>query len=91
MDLASGVLLLPGPMLAEGEGDFPGAGILGRPWLHPTRLPSMADILPGEPAPYPSHMPQEQELDFLKEEPNVLRRQLEEMEARIKELEAKSE
>jgi len=34
-------------------------------------------------------MPQEQELGFLKEESDTLRRQLEEIDARIKELEPK--
>ena len=41
--------------------------------------------------PYPPQMTKEQELDFLKEGANAVRRQLEDIEARIKELEAKEE
>lgn len=41
--------------------------------------------------PYAPHKTREQELDFLKEESNALRGQLEEIQARIKEVETKVE
>ena len=72
----------PWPYVGLGRGGLPRCWYPGAVMAPP--------YAPG-PAPYPPQMPREQELDFLKEEANAIRRQLEEIEARIKELEAKEE
>jgi len=81
----------PWPYIGRGRGGLP------RCWYPeivtaPPYTPAFYGGYPGwAPATYPLYMPQGQELDFLKEEAEVMRRQLEEIEARIKELEPKEE
>ena len=80
----------PWPYIGRGRGGLP------RCWYPGVSIaPNYAPAFYGGPAwglgPYPPYVPQEQELGFLKEESNAIRRQLEEIEARIKELEAKKE
>jgi len=81
----------PWPYVGRGRGGLP------RCWYpRAVPAPSYAPAVYGGypawgPGTYTPHMPQEQEMDSLKEESNALRRQLEEIEARIKELEAKEQ
>lgn len=77
----------PWPYVGRGRGGLP------RCW-HPGAFVGPA-FYGGYPAwgamPYPPQVTTEQELDFLKEGANAVRRQLEDIEARINELEAKDE
>ena len=80
----------PWPYLGRGRGGLP------RCWYPGAFAPAYPPVLCGgypawEAMPYPPQMTREQELDFLKEEANAVTRQLGEIEARIKELEAKEE
>ena len=78
----------PWPYVGRGRGGLP------RCW-HPGAVaapPYQSAFYAGYPAwgstSYPPNVAPEQELDFLKEESNAVRRQLEQIEARIKKLEA---
>ena len=93
----------PWPYVGRGRGGLPRCwypGAFMAPAYWPGSVPYLSyggAWLPpfhgGYPAPgampYAPTMTREQELDFLKEEANAVKGQLEEIEARIKELEAK--
>ena len=70
----------PWPYVGRGRGGLPRC-------RYPVAFMTPA-YWPGS-APYPTQTTKEQELAFLKETANVTRGQLEEIEARVKELEAK--
>jgi hypothetical protein len=75
------------PYVGRGRGGLPRCW---SPEVAPGYIPPAYGGYPAwGPAPYAPPMTPEQELGFLKEESNTLRRQLEEIEARITELEAK--
>lgn len=78
---------LPWPYVGRGRGGLP------RCW-YPGQFATPASVsysgYPGWGATaYPAQVTKEQETDFLKEEANAVKRQLKDIEARIKELEAK--
>ena len=79
----------PWPYVGRGRGGFPRCWYPGTVMAPPYTPAFYGGYPAGAPTPYPPYMPQEQELGFLKEESDTLRRQLEEIDARIKELEPK--
>jgi len=76
----------PWPYVGRGRGGLPRCWYPGAFIAAP---PSYSGYPAWETTPYPPQMTRDQELDFLKEEANAIRRQLEETEARIKGLETK--
>jgi len=81
----------PWPYVGRGRGGLPRCWYPGAAPA-PSYAPAVYGGYPARGArTYPPHLAQEQELGSLKEESNALRRQLEEIEARIKELEAKEQ
>jgi hypothetical protein len=70
----------PWPYVGCGRGGFP------RCWY-----PGAGTNLPHRfsPVPYPSSVSPEQELGFLKEEANIIKKHLNDVETRVKELEGK--
>ena len=79
----------PWPYVGRGRGGLPRCWYPGAI----TAPPYASGFYGGYPGwvamPYPPQMTREQELDYMKEGANAVRRQLEDIEARIKELEAK--
>ena len=81
----------PWPYIGRGRGGLPRCWYPGAV-MSPANAPTFYGGYPAwGPAPYSPQMTKEQELGFLREEANALKRQSEEIEARIKELEAKEE
>ena len=80
----------PWPYVGRGRGGLPRCWYPGAS-MAPSYTPTLYGGPAWGPGPYPPYVPQEQELDFLKGEANAMRKQLEEIEARIKEVEAKEE
>ncbi len=79
----------PWPYVGRGRGGMPRCQYPGL-YAAPSYAPAFFGRYWGAVPPYPQ-MAKEQELDFLKEEANALKRHLEEIDARIKELEVKEE
>ena len=77
----------PWPYIGRGRGGLPRCWYPGAGMAPPTPA-FYGGYSTWGPAPYPPSITPEQELDFLKEESSAVRKQLEEIEARIKELEA---
>jgi NAD-dependent dihydropyrimidine dehydrogenase PreA subunit len=85
----------PWPYVGLGRGGLPRCGYFfsgvgaSAPWSY--QPPSFRTGMPATLgyAPYPTQVTKEQEMDFLREEANAVKRQLKDIEARIKELEAK--
>jgi len=81
----------PWPYVGRGRGGLPRCRYPGAVTAQPY-VPSFYGRYPAWGAmPYPHQTTREQELDFLKERANTVRKQLENIEARIKELQAKQE
>jgi hypothetical protein len=81
----------PWPYVGRGRGGFPRCWYPGMVAAPPYTPAFYGDYPAWTPTPYPPYMSEGQELDFLKEEARAVRRQLEEIEARIQELEPKEE
>ena len=81
----------PWPYVGRGRGGLPRCWYPGAVMAPPSVPTSYAGYPAWEPMPYSPQMTGEQESDFLKEEANAVRRQLEDIETRIKELEVKEE
>ena len=80
----------PWPYVGRGRGGLPRCWYPGMS-MAPSYTPAFYGGPAWGPGPYPPSVLQKQELDFLKGEANAMRKQLEEIEARIKEVEAKEE
>ena len=83
----------PYPYVGRGRGGFPRCWYPGV-WATPPAYggyPAYSGYPTWEAMPYPPRMTPEQELGFLKEEANAVKSQLEEIEARIHDLENKEE
>lgn len=86
----------PWPYVGLGRGGLPRCGYFlsgaaGAPaaWPYPRTPYAYAGMPPAyEPAPFAPQMSKEQELAFLKDQAGAIKGQLEQIEARIKELEA---
>jgi hypothetical protein len=79
----------PWPYVGRGRGGMPRCQYPGL-YAAPSYTPGFYGGYWGS-APSSPQMAKEQELDFLKEEANALKRHLEEIDARIKELEVKEQ
>ena len=79
------------PYVGRGRGGLPRCWYPGAVMAPPYAPAFYGSYTPSAMPSYPTYMAPEQELDYLKEEANVIRRQLEEIEARIKELETKEQ
>ncbi len=80
----------PWPYVGRGRGGLPRCGYYVPAAPVPNYQPPVFTSAPGY-APYPSVMPREQELDYLKDQAQAIKEQLEQIDARMHDLEEKEQ
>jgi hypothetical protein len=76
----------PWPYIGRGRGGLPRCGYyLG---MNPATRPYREPLYPD--APYPPRMTREEDLNYMKDQAEAIKRQLEEIESRMRDLESKS-